>query len=64
MLNLLGIFVENVGENVAKSLTIMWQGVLAIFVVIGIIIAITYLLNKVTAPKKSDDSADKTANND
>ena len=58
MFNLLGIFVENVAENVQKSLTIMWQGVLAIFVVIGIIIAITYVLNKITAPKKTNTTTD------
>jgi uncharacterized membrane protein len=54
MLNLLGLFVENAKENVSKALTIMWQGVLAIFVVIGIIILITYVLNKVTTPKKKN----------
>ena len=54
MLNLLGIFVDNAKENVSKALTIMWQGVLAIFIVIGIIILITYVLNKITAPKKKD----------
>ena len=51
MFNLLA----TVAENVSKSLTIMWQGVLSIFVVIGIIIGITYILNKVTAPKKKND---------
>lgn len=55
MLNLLGILVENLGENIGKALTIMWQGVLAIFVVIGIIIGITCILNKVTHPKKKSD---------
>ncbi len=55
MLNLLSIFVDNAKENVSKALTIMWQGVLAIFIVIGIIIAITYVLNKLTAPKKKND---------
>lgn len=59
MFNLLGIFVENVAENVGKALTIMWQGVLAIFIVIGLIIAITYILNKITAPKKTDTSTDE-----
>ena len=55
MLNLLGkIIVDNWQENVGKALTIMWQGVLAVFLVIGIIIAITYVLNKITAPKKTD----------
>ena len=37
----------------------MWQGVLAVFLVIGIIIGITYLLNKVTAPKKTDTKTDE-----
>ena len=59
MFNLLGIFVENVAENVGKALTIMWQGVLAIFIVIGLIIVITYILNKITAPKKTDTSTDE-----
>lgn len=60
MLNLLSIFVENAKENVSKALTIMWQGVLAIFIVIGIIIAITYTLNKLTAPKKKNDNDTET----
>ena len=59
MFNLLGIFVENVAENVGKALTIMWQGVLAIFIVIGLIIAITYILKKITAPKNTDTSTDE-----
>ncbi len=32
----------NVKENVIKSLDIMWQGVLAIFVVIAVIIIVMY----------------------
>ena len=60
MLNLLGkIIVDNWQENIGKALTIMWQGVLAVFLVIGIIIAITYVLNKVTAPKKTDTKTDE-----
>ena len=60
MLNLLGkIIVDNWQENVGKALTIMWQGVLAVFLVIGIIIAITYVLNKITAPKKTDTKTDE-----
>ena len=55
MLNLL----SSVAENVNKALTIMWQGVLAVFLVIGIIIGITYLLNKITAPKKTDTKTDE-----
>ena len=57
MFNLLAsILHPNAAENVATALRIMWQGVLAIFVVIGIIIGITYLLNKITAPKKKDEN--------
>ncbi len=60
MLNLLGkIIVDNWQENIGKALTIMWQGVLAVFLVIGIIIAITYVLNKITAPKKTDTKTDE-----
>ena len=44
MLNLLGIFVDNAKENVSKALTIMWQGVLAIFIVIGIIILMSIIV--------------------
>ena len=58
MLNLLSIFIQNVSENVNKALTIMWQGVLAVFIVIAIIICLTYLLNKITAPKKDDKKED------
>ena len=57
MLNLLSEITWQ--ENVGKALTIMWQGVLAVFLVIGIIIAITYVLNKVTAPKKTDTKTDE-----
>lgn len=60
MLNLLAsIFVENISENVSAALKIMWQGVLAIFIVIGIIIVITLILNKITAPKKQNNDVSK-----
>lgn len=59
MLNLLSVFVENVSENVTKALNIMWQGVLAVFIVIGIIICVTYFLNKVTKPKNHDNEKDE-----
>ena len=35
-----------------KSLEIMWKGMLAIFVVIGIIILITFLLNTLTKKRE------------
>lgn len=34
-------------ETLSKSLTILWQGLLAILVVVAIIIAVTYLLKYV-----------------
>jgi hypothetical protein len=38
--------------NFIKSLGYMGQGMLSIFVVIGIIVLITMLLNKITSGKK------------
>ncbi len=38
-------------DNVMKSLEIMWKGCLAIFLVIGIIIGVTLVLNKLSSRK-------------
>lgn len=44
---------KDIGTNVIKSLDIMWKGCLAIFIVIGLIILATVILNKsVLAVKK------------
>lgn len=44
---------KDIGTNVLKSLDIMWKGCLAIFIVIGLIILATVILNKsVLAVKK------------
>ncbi len=37
---------SSIGKNVLSSLDIMWKGCLAIFIVIGIIIILTMVLNK------------------
>jgi len=45
--------------NLGESLTLMWQGMLGIFIVAGVIIAMTTILNAVTKNKGSG-KADKT----
>ena len=49
-------------ENLKIALTILWQGLLAIFVVIAIIIGIVYLVNFCTAKKREE--AAKSADSD
>ena len=34
-------------DNILKSLEIMWKGMLAIFIVIAVIIVLTYVLNRI-----------------
>ena len=55
-------------ENLKIALTILWQGLLAIFVVIAIIIGIVYLVNFCTAKaaqaKKKREEAAKAADSD
>ncbi|MBQ8345903.1 MAG: sodium pump decarboxylase gamma subunit [Clostridia bacterium] len=41
------------------SLDIMWKGMLAIFVVIGAIILVTAILNRVTNRKKKEKKEDQ-----
>ena len=47
-----------------KSLNILWQGVLAILIVVGVIVAVTYLMQraseKVKAKKQNDNGADES----
>lgn len=40
------VFTEQVMQNLLQAITIMWQGMLGIFVVIGIIAAMVYLVSK------------------
>ena len=55
-------------ENLKIALTILWQGLPAIFVVIAIIIGIVYLVNFFTAKaaqaKKKREEAAKSADSD
>ncbi len=53
-------------ENLLKSLNVLWQGLLAIFIVVAIVIVVTYLLKyvvvKITDAKEK--SAEKTASDE
>lgn len=55
---------EEIYPNLMKSLNILLQGVLAILIVVGIIVAVTYLMQraseKVKAKKQNDNGADKS----
>ena len=55
---------EEIYPNLMKSLNILWQGVLAILIVVGIIVAVTYLMQraseKVKAKKQNDTGADES----
>ena len=55
---------EEIYPNLIKSLNILWQGVLAILIVVGIIVAVTYLMQraseKVKAKKQNDNGADES----
>lgn len=55
-------------ETVKKSVTILWQGLLAIFVVVCIVIAVTYLLKyvvtKVAESKKAKEEVVNSTKND
>lgn len=56
---------KDIGGNVLKSLDIMWKGCLAIFIVIGLIILATVILNKsVLAVKKKRDNQDNNNNSE
>ncbi|HCS94283.1 MAG TPA: hypothetical protein DIV38_00910 [Clostridiales bacterium] len=55
---------EEIYPNLMKSLNILWQGVLAILIVVGIIVAVTYLMQraseKVKSKKQNDNGADES----
>lgn len=55
-------------ETVKKSVAILWQGLLAIFVVVCIVIAVTYLLKyvvtKVAESKKAKEEVVNSTKND
>lgn len=49
-------------EGLLKSLNILWQGLLAIFIVVSVVIVVTYLLKYVVV--KITDAKEKTAPKD
>lgn len=62
---------ENLFGNLTAALEILWKGMLAIVVVVGIIMAVTYLMQFISkkaedkkaaeAPPSANDGADKNA---
>ena len=55
---------EEIYSNLMKSLNILWQGLLAILIVVGIIILVTYLMQnaseKAQAKKRENESDDNS----
>ncbi len=47
------------GDSWKESLPVMLFGMLGIFLVIGVIVLVTYLLNKATSKKPKDKDDDK-----
>ena len=47
------------GDSWKGSLPVMFFGMLGIFLVIGVIVLVTYLLNKATSKKPKDKDDDK-----
>ena len=51
MNNVMLLMTEATKANVLKSLEIMWKGLAAIFIVIGIIAVITFIMNDISTRK-------------
>lgn len=47
------------GDSWKESLPVLFFGMLGIFLVIGVIVLVTYLLNKATSKKPKDKDDDK-----
>jgi len=58
MLNLLA---ENIGQNVLSALGVFWKGMLAIAVVIGLIIAVTAIMNAIDGKAQKKKAEKKAA---
>ena len=56
---MLNVFASFEPMNFVENLSYMGLGMLGIFIVIGVIVLLTLLLNALTAEKPSDDSTDK-----
>lgn len=52
---------ENLSSNLAAALEILWKGMLAIVVVVGLIMAVTYLMQFIS--KKAEDKKAAEAQN-
>lgn len=49
MFNAMLLMTEATKDNILGSLDIMWKGLIAIFIVIGIIAAVTWIMNDMSA---------------
>lgn len=55
LISVLTVFTMAIHANSRKtSLPVVLYGMLGIFIVIGVIVLVTYLLNKLTSKKKGD----------
>ena len=59
---------EEIYPNLMKSLNILWQGLLAILIVVGIIILVTYLMQnaseKANAKKSENENGENHGDNE
>lgn len=53
MYSIMALMTEATKSNVLKSLEIMWKGILAIFIVIGIVAVATFIMNDIAASRKT-----------
>lgn len=54
---------EEIYPNLIKSLNILWQGLLAILIVVGIIILVTYLMQNASEKAKAKKSENENGEN-
>lgn len=54
---------EEIYPNLMKSLNILWQGLLAILIVVGIIILVTYLMQNASEKAKAKKSENENGEN-
>ena len=54
---------EEIYPNLMKSLNILWQGLLAILIVVGIIILVTYLMQNASEKANAKKSENKNGEN-
>lgn len=54
MLAVLNFLTSTLGERLMQALEVTWKGMLAIFVVIGILVVIVVILNKIGSKKNKE----------